>query len=107
VGVTDNEAGEAFLNGPRRREATGGHSTFFYAVRKCSQWGHYFRVLLLPGWGRHTMRIFGYLGFLIAWLLAPAPIAITVADTVVQAVAPDGTQSHLAEEEEDLLNIWD
>ena len=53
------------------------------------------------------MQIFGYLGFLIAWLLAPAPMAITVADTVVQAVAPDGTQSHLAEEEEDLLNIWD
>ena len=53
------------------------------------------------------MRIFGYLGFLIAWLLAPAPMAITVADTAsVQAVAPDGTQSDLAEEEEDLLNIW-
>jgi hypothetical protein len=55
-----------------------------------------------------TMRIFGYLGFLIAWLLAPAPMAITVADTAsVQAVAPDGTQSHLAEEGEDFLNIWD
>jgi hypothetical protein len=35
-------------------------------------------------------------------------MAITVADTAsVQTVAPDGTQSHLAEEEEDLLNIWD
>ena len=54
------------------------------------------------------MRIFGYLGFLIAWLLAPAPMAITVADTAsVQAVAPDGTQSDLPEEEEDLMNIWD
>jgi hypothetical protein len=53
------------------------------------------------------MRIFGYLSFLIVWLLAPAPMAITVADTAsVQAVA-DGTQSHLAGEEEDLLNIWD
>ena len=54
------------------------------------------------------MRIFGYLSFLVAWLLAPAPIAITVAvaDTAsVQAVAPDGAQSDLAEE--DLLNIWD
>jgi hypothetical protein len=58
--------------------------------------------------GEDTMRIFGYLGFLIAWLLAPAPTAIAVADTAsVQAVASDGTQSHLAEEEEDLLNIWD
>ena len=54
------------------------------------------------------MRIFGYFGFLIAWLLAAAPTAITVADTAsVQAVAPDGTQSHLAGEDEDLLNIWD
>ena len=54
------------------------------------------------------MRIFGYLGFLIVWLLAPAPMAITVADTAsVQAAAPGGTQSHLTEEEEDLLNIWD
>jgi hypothetical protein len=53
------------------------------------------------------MRIFVYLGFLIAWLLAPAPIAIAVAETAsVQAVAPNGTQSH-AEEEEDFLNIWD
>jgi hypothetical protein len=54
------------------------------------------------------MRIFSYLGFLIAWLLAPAPMAITVADTAfVQAVAPDGTQSYLTEEEEDFLSIWD
>jgi hypothetical protein len=54
------------------------------------------------------MRIFAYLGFLIAWLLAPAPMAITVADAAsVQAVAPDETQSRPAEEEEDFLNIWD
>jgi hypothetical protein len=54
------------------------------------------------------MRIFGYLGFLIVWLLAPAPMAIAVAETAsVQAVAPDGTQSEPAGEEEDLLNIWD
>jgi hypothetical protein len=54
------------------------------------------------------MRNFGCLGFLIAWLLAPAPITIAVADTAsVQAVPPDGTQSHLAEEGEDFLNIWD
>ena len=75
------------------------------------------------------MRIFGYLGigFLIVWLLAPAPMAITVADTVpVQAEAPDATQSpsstfqqqnqmdsaldrlhDLLEEEEDLLNTLD
>jgi len=55
------------------------------------------------------MRIFGYLGFLIVWLLAPAPTAITVADTApVQAGAPDGTQSlPRPTPEEDLLNIWD
>ena len=46
------------------------------------------------------MRIFGYLGFLMVWLLAPAPMAITVADTVsVQGAATDGTQSHLAGED--------
>jgi hypothetical protein len=54
------------------------------------------------------MRIFGYLGFLIVWLLAPAPMAIAVAEMAsVQAVAPDETQSEPAGEEEDLLNIWD
>jgi hypothetical protein len=79
------------------------------------------------------MRIFGYLGigFLIVWLLAPAPMAITVADTApVQAVAPEATQSpseptrglmlqrqnqtdrlerlqDLAEDAEDILNILD
>jgi hypothetical protein len=53
------------------------------------------------------MRIFVYLGLLIVWLLAPAPMAIAVAETAVQAVAPDGTQSRPAEEEEDFLNIRD
>jgi hypothetical protein len=53
------------------------------------------------------MRIFGHLGFLVVWLLAPMP-TITVAETApIQAVATSGTQSHPAEEEEDLLNIWD
>ena len=54
------------------------------------------------------MRIFGYLGigFLIAWLLAPTPMAM--AETApVEAVASSGTQSFITEEEEDLLNIWD
>jgi hypothetical protein len=54
------------------------------------------------------MRIFGCVGFLMAWLLAPAPMAIAVADTAsVQAAAPNGTQSHPGEEGEDFLNIWD
>jgi len=54
------------------------------------------------------MRIFGYLGFVIVWILAPAPMAITVADTAsVQAGASDETQSPLQSDEEDLLNIWD
>jgi hypothetical protein len=54
------------------------------------------------------MRIFGYLGigFLIIWLLAPAPTA--VADTAIQAVTPDGTQSpSQPTPEEDLLNLSD
>jgi len=79
------------------------------------------------------MRIFGYLGigFLIVWLLAPAPMAITVADTAsVQAIALEATQSlpqptpglmselqnqtdplerlqDLAEDAEDILHILD
>ena len=70
--------------------------------------GSLFPCFTSAGIGKTAMRIFGYLGFLIVWLLAPAPMAITVADTAsVQAVAPDGTQSHLAGEDEDLLNIWD
>ena len=57
----------------------------------------------------HTMRIFGYLGigFLIVWLLAPAPMA--VADTAtIQAVTADETQSpSRPTPEEDLLNLLD
>jgi hypothetical protein len=54
------------------------------------------------------MRTFGYLGFLIVWLLAPAPMAITLADTAsVQAGASDETQSPPQTAAEDLLNIWD
>jgi hypothetical protein len=54
------------------------------------------------------MGIFGYLGigFLIVWLLAPASMA--VADTAIQAVTPDGTQSpSQPTPEEDLLNLDD
>ena len=54
----------------------------------------------------HTMRILAYLGFLFVWLLAPAPMAITIADTPVQAGAPDGAQP-LQLPEEDLLNLLD
>jgi hypothetical protein len=55
------------------------------------------------------MRISGYLGLLIAWLLAPVSIAIAAEDTTaVEAVAPSGMQSHPVEEEgDDFLNIWD
>ena len=70
--------------------------------------GSLFRRLTSAGMGETHYAYFRLLGFLIVWLLAPAPMAITLADTAsVQAVAPDGTQSHLAEEEDDLLNIWD
>ena len=55
------------------------------------------------------MRIFSYLGigFLIVWLLAPAPMA--VADTAtIRAVTADGTQSpSQPAPEEDLLNLDD
>jgi hypothetical protein len=52
------------------------------------------------------MRIFGCCGFLIVWLLAPAPIAI--ADTA-PVVAPDTTQSppQPTPGEVDLLNLLD
>jgi hypothetical protein len=53
------------------------------------------------------MRIFGYLGigFLIVWLLAPAPMA--VADTAT-IEAPDRTHSpSQPTPEEDLLNLSD
>jgi hypothetical protein len=77
------------------------------------------------------MRFFGYvsIGFLIVWLLAPAPMAITLADTA-PVQAPEATQSpseptpglmlqrqnqtdrlerlqDLAEDAEDILNILD
>jgi hypothetical protein len=52
------------------------------------------------------MRLLGF-GFVIVWLLASAPLAITVADTVQ---APDTTQSlaqPVPDVEEDLLNLQD
>ncbi len=57
------------------------------------------------------MRIFGYLGtaFAMFWLLAPAPMAITLAETVTPV--PDTTQSPSQPTpsvvEEDLLNLDD
>jgi len=56
------------------------------------------------------MRILGYLGigFVVIWLLAPAPMAITMAETAAQA--PDAAQSPSqsnASVEEDLLNLLD
>ena len=70
--------------------------------------GSLFPRLTSAGQGRHTMRIFGYLGigFLIVWLLAPAPMA--VAETAVQV--PGETQSPsqpTPEEEDDLLSTLD
>jgi hypothetical protein len=55
------------------------------------------------------MRVFGCLGLLIAWLLAPVTMVVAAEDTTaVQAVAPNGTPSHPVEEEgDDFLNIWD
>ena len=57
--------------------------------------------------GEGIMRIFGYLGIvLIVSLLAPASMA--VADTAIQAVTPDGTQSpSQPTPEEDLLSLDD
>jgi hypothetical protein len=54
-----------------------------------------------------AMRIFGYLGvgFLIVWLLAPAPMAVAETATI-QAATPDGTQSP-SQPEQDLLNLED
>jgi hypothetical protein len=55
------------------------------------------------------MRIFGYvgIGFLIVWLLAPAPMAVAETATI-KAVTPDGTQSpSQPTPEEDLLNLQD
>jgi hypothetical protein len=63
-------------------------------------------VFNFGGDSEDTMRIFGYCGFLIVWLLAPAPIAI--ADTA-PVVAPDTTQSspQPTPGELDLLNLLD
>jgi len=72
-----------------------------------SQSGHYFRASFFR-WGEWSMRVLGF-SFLMVWLLATAPFAITVADTVQ---APDRTQS-LPEpvpgldEAMDLLNLLD
>jgi hypothetical protein len=55
-----------------------------------------------------AMRICGYLGiaFVMFWLLMPAPMAITVAETAVQV--PDATQSPSQPTPEvDLLNLQD
>ena len=55
------------------------------------------------------MRIFGYvgIGFLIVWLLVPAPMAVAETATI-HAVTPDGTQSpSQPTPEEDLLNLDD
>jgi hypothetical protein len=55
------------------------------------------------------MRIFGYLGIgiLIAWLLAPASIAVAETATI-QVVTPDIMQSpSQPTPEEDLLNLED
>jgi hypothetical protein len=53
--------------------------------------------------------MFAYLGFLIIWLLAPAPMAITLAETVFQV--PGATQSPSqptpSVEEDDLLSTLD
>ena len=50
------------------------------------------------------MRNLGYIGFLIVWLLAPAPTAVAETATI----QPDGTQSSSQPApEEDLLNLDD
>ena len=63
-----------------------------------------------PPDGEDTMRLLGS-GFLIVWVLASAPMAITVADsTPAPAVAPEATQSlpqPAPGVEEDLLNTLD
>jgi len=78
-------------------------------VGDCSQWGHYLRANFRAD-GKTHMRICGYLGigFVMVCLLAPAPMAITMAETVVQA--PDAAQSPSQPTpgvEEDLLNTLD
>jgi hypothetical protein len=68
--------------------------------------GSLFPCFTSAGIGKNAMRIFGYCGFLIGWLLAPAPIAI--ADTA-PVVSPDTTQSppKPTPGELDLLNLLD
>ena len=81
----------------------GGIARFFDAVGECSQ-GHHFRVK--PRGNGNAMRIFGYFGFVIVWLLAPAPIAMAETAPVV---APDTTLSspQPTPDEQDLLNLLD
>ena len=75
-------------------------------IRRSVHNGVTISVFYFGGEGKIAMRIFGYCGFLIVWLLAPAPIAI--ADTA-PVVAPDTTQSpsQLTPDELDLLNLLD
>jgi hypothetical protein len=83
----------------------GRASAVFDAEWECSQSGHYFRANFRPG-GEDAMRIFGLLGIGFLIWLAPAPMAVTVAETVLQA--PDATSPpHPASVEEDLLNLED
>jgi hypothetical protein len=70
--------------------------------------GSLFPLTSADGEGTHY-AFFGYLGigFLIVWLLAPAPMAVAETATI-QAVTPDGTQSpSQPTPEEDLLNLQD
>jgi hypothetical protein len=54
------------------------------------------------------MRMFGYLGIgLLIWLLAPAPMAVTLAETATPRAASGTTQPQPTPEEEDLLNTLD
>jgi hypothetical protein len=68
--------------------------------------GSLFPCFTSAGIGKIAMRIFGFCGFLIVWLLAPAPIAIAETAPVV---APDTTQSPPPPTpgELDLLNLLD
>ena len=68
--------------------ATGGQARFFDAEWECSQSGHYFRANFRAD-GEDAMRIFGLLGIGFLIWLAPAPTAVTVAETALQA--PDAT----------------
>jgi hypothetical protein len=98
--VLHDKAGVLFLDRPRRREAAGRHKAAQFTM------GSLFPCFTSAGIGKTAMRIFGYCGFLIVWLLAPAPIAI--ADTA-PVVAPDTAQSppQPTPDELDLLNLLD